>query len=58
VKNTAKPTFQFLKTSFQIIGIVPDFITLNIFPKVTYEAPKEPNVNKTKITFSRLDNKY
>ena len=56
--NAIRPASQFFITSVQMIGLVPEMITLNIFLKVMYEAPNEPITIITKIIFSRLDSNY
>ena len=56
--NAIRPAFQFFITFVQMIGLVPERITLNIFLKVMYEAPNEPITITTKIIFSRLDSNY
>ena len=56
--NAIRPAFQFFITSVQMIGLVPERITLNIFLKVMHEAPNEPITITKKIIFSRLDSNY
>ena len=56
--NAVRPAYQFLDTSFHMIGFVPVRMTLNIFLKVIYEAPEEPITSRTKVIFSKLDSKY
>jgi hypothetical protein len=55
-RKAHKPSRQFLRTSFQTIGLEPILITLYIRPKVMYATPRQLVVKIRKAIFSIKDN--